>query len=279
MAKIDVYWPLRMNGTGNLSNDWVLVYNSPTYAVFDNSDGVTVECWGAAQSNGVYLTHMRYTDQAGYLIGDFSGINTFYTSDELKLGSFDHFVSKMMSGSDTVLGSDYSDVIYGYDGNDYLVGYAGNGVIRCDAGNDRAYGGYDSDTLQGGSGNDLLSGQAGNDTIRGGVGRDSCTGGGGADKFVFAALSELGKGSLKDIINDFDSSDVIDLSSIDANTKVGGNQAFNFIGGRAFTGHAGELHFANGILSGDINGDRVADFQIAVKFNGISKITSDDLHE
>jgi serralysin len=45
---------------------------------------------------------------------------------------------------------------------------------------------------------------------------------------------------------------------------VSGNQAFTFIGKSAFTGKAGQLTFANGVLSGDVNGDAIADFQVAV---------------
>jgi hypothetical protein len=60
--------------------------------------------------------------------------------------------------------------------------------------------------------------------------------------------------------------DVFDLVSIDARTTVAGGQAFTFIGAAAFTHHAGELRAvsAGGITSitGDVNGDAVADFQI-----------------
>lgn len=55
----------------------------------------------------------------------------------------------------------------------------------------------------------------------------------------------------RDTIFDFTSADRINLSSIDANTKVSGNQAFTFIGTRDFTGKAGELTY-----------DKMADFAI-----------------
>ena len=60
--------------------------------------------------------------------------------------------------------------------------------------------------------------------------------------------------------------DKIDLSGIDANTALAGDQAFTFIGTSSFRGRPGELHTirVNGVtvIEGDVNGDRIADFQI-----------------
>jgi hypothetical protein len=59
--------------------------------------------------------------------------------------------------------------------------------------------------------------------------------------------------------------DRLDLSTIDADTDgTSGNQAFHFIGARAFTGHDGELRFTGGLVQGDTNGDRVADIEIRI---------------
>ena len=57
---------------------------------------------------------------------------------------------------------------------------------------------------------------------------------------------------------------MIDLSAIDAKPSVAGNQQFTFIGSNAFYGRSGELRYADGILSGDVNGDGQTDFQIAI---------------
>jgi serralysin len=52
---------------------------------------------------------------------------------------------------------------------------------------------------------------------------------------------------------------------IDADTDgTAGNQAFKFIGATAFSGVDGQLRFAGGILQGDTNGDRRADFEIKI---------------
>jgi hypothetical protein len=71
------------------------------------------------------------------------------------------------------------------------------------------------------------------------------------------------------VIEDFSRAqgDDIDLSGIDANAKVSGNQAFSFIGGQDFSGKAGQLQYKNGIVAGDINGDKVADFHIEIANN------------
>ena len=140
------------------------------------------------------------------------------------------------SGAFTGTGNDAGNIILGGGGNDIL---AGNG------------------------GNDQISGGAGNDLLRGGAGADILEGGVGADKFVFASVLETTAGNRHDVILDFKGgADKIDLSAIDADSRAYGNQAFHFIGGNDFTGVRGELHVVNGVVSGDINGDRVADFEI-----------------
>ena len=48
--------------------------------------------------------------------------------------------------------------------------------------------------------------------------------------------------------------DVLNLAGIDANSAAAGNQAFDYVGGAAFSG-AGDLRYAGGVLSGDVNGD------------------------
>ncbi len=144
---------------------------------------------------------------------------------------------------------------FGGSGSDVIKGNVGaNSLKGCD-GNDKLYGREGNDILTGGTGNDKLYGQGG---------RDSLYGNSGADTFVFQTTSDS-LSSAKDTIRDFvRGSDRIDLRGIDANTKAGGNQAFSFIGSSGFTGAAGQLKFSNGVLSGDVNGDQIADFAIKV---------------
>ncbi|HST10378.1 MAG TPA: M10 family metallopeptidase C-terminal domain-containing protein [Terriglobales bacterium] len=72
-------------------------------------------------------------------------------------------------------------------------------------------------------------------------------------------------------ITDFASGqDDIDLNAIDANSKMSGNHNFKFIGSLGFHHKAGELQVKYnaatdiGIVSGDIDGNGKADFQIEV---------------
>jgi len=123
-----------------------------------------------------------------------------------------------------------------------------------------------ANTLTGFGGADILNGRGGNDILIGGAGADVMTGGGGADTFVFAATAESSNSTGRDTITDFLSKlDKLDLRAIDANTRLSGDQAFSYIGSSAFTKVAGQLHLVNGVLEGDINGDRIADFHIVMQ--------------
>lgn len=161
-------------------------------------------------------------------------------------------------GADTLIANDAGDTLNGGAGNDILTGGAGNDIL---------IGGNGNNTLNGGGGDDRLTGGTGNDTLVGGAGRDILTGGGGSDIFKFLSAGDSGvTGATRDVIQDFlIGSDKIDLSSIDA-VAGGSDDPFHFVGTSAFSGTAGELReFAQGantIVAGDINGDRVNDFQI-----------------
>ncbi|KQV31147.1 M10 family metallopeptidase C-terminal domain-containing protein [Rhizobium sp. Root1204] len=141
---------------------------------------------------------------------------------------------------------------------------------------DQITGSVRGDTLRGGSGADVISGLAGNDKLLagegadqliGGVGQDTLTGGIGADRFIFQSILDS-KIKQMDMITDFNlaQKDKIDLSLIDANSKVQGDQSFVYLGSKAFTGKGGELRFekakSDTYIYGDVNGDKKADFAI-----------------
>jgi serralysin len=132
------------------------------------------------------------------------------------------------------------------------------------SGSDALSGNETANLLKGGAGNDKLSGLAGIDTLDGGLGADTLVGGAGADIFDFNYIKDAPAGA-RDTIQDFVRGvDHIDLRTIDASTAVTGDQAFSFIAAKSFTGQSGQLNFANRVLSGDVNGDKVADFQVYV---------------
>ncbi len=132
---------------------------------------------------------------------------------------------------------------------------------------DTIFGSNVANVLRGLGGDDALAGRGGNDVLVGGFGMDLLQGDAGADIFDFNFRTETAVGARRDVILDFDhiEGDRIDLRDIDANIGRTGNQAFTFIGGDAFNERAGELRFKSGIVSGDINGDGRADFQIEVR--------------
>jgi Ca2+-binding RTX toxin-like protein len=121
-----------------------------------------------------------------------------------------------------------------------------------------------ANVLSGLGGNDTIDGGAGNDRIDGGAGVDRLIGGAGNDTFVFQSVSDIGNDPLfRETIVGFVAGDRLDFTAIDANTNLAGFQAFTVpANATSFSGNAGELIFVNGVLSGDVNGDRVADFQL-----------------
>ena len=74
------------------------------------------------------------------------------------------------------------------------------------------------------------------DYLAGLGGQDYLVGGAGADRFAYGSIGQSPVAG-PDRIADFSHAqgDRIDLASIDANTLVAGDQAFNFIGGAPFT--------------------------------------------
>ena len=117
--------------------------------------------------------------------------------------------------------------------------------------------------INGTAANNLLTGSNGNDTLIGGTGTDKLTGGAGNDLFKSAAYTDLGINATRDLITDFVvGKDKIDLSSLDAISKIAGNQAFQFVND-SFT-RAGQVSYnqSNGIVSINTDADKAAEYQI-----------------
>lgn len=136
-------------------------------------------------------------------------------------------------------------------------------IIDGDRMADRLSGGAGDDRLLGMDGRDFLQGGKGGDVLIGGRGSDTLSGGAGADTFVFSDRRHSHAGADRDTITDFDhGADQINLRQIDAYESSRRDDHFDFIRGAAFSGEAGELRYANGVLSGDVDGDGKADFQV-----------------
>ncbi|MDO9338402.1 MAG: hypothetical protein Q7T61_18570 [Caulobacter sp.] len=169
------------------------------------------------------------------------------------------------AGDFTGTGNAQANTLVGGAGVDTLDGGAGGDTLRGGAGNDALSGGDDNDKLYGETGDDQLSGGIGIDYLYGGAGSDTLNGGAGKDVFVYSALSDSA-GSARDTIQQFEAVDVVNLSAIDADVALSGDQGFSFIGAAAFSGVAGQLRYVvdgeGGHLLADVNGDSSADLEI-----------------
>lgn len=202
------------------------------------------------------------------LIIDYSAMTTNVsggiTGGNHSTGYVGHIADVLVSSIDFQR-SERFDITTG-SGDDAVVTGDGSDVLRGSGGND---------LLKSGGGRDDVFGGGGNDQIFGGLGADLMRGGRGADVFVFRAAVEAPIGMDHDVIKDFTiGTDSIDLSAIDANSNRAGDQDFDYIGSEAFSSKAGELHFRNGIVSGDMDGDGTADF--AVEIADLAKLNGSD---
>jgi Ca2+-binding RTX toxin-like protein len=211
---------------------------------------------------------------------------------------------KFGSGNDTYIAFNGSgsnnDIVNGGKGIDTYDGSNAVGFLTVNLNTHTTAGDVGSDTvtnfenviggdggcsLTGSSGANSLIGGSDNDNLTGLGGRDILTGGADGDTFRFLALADSGpSAATRDLITDFSQiggltvRDIIDISQIDAKTGVAGVQAFTLIGVQNFHGVKGELRESfnggNTIVSGDINGDKHADFSFALK--GHFLLTTDD---
>ena len=161
----------------------------------------------------------------------------------------------------TIGGTKRGDTLNGTSRADRILGRAGNDVIRGRGGNDR------------------IDAEGGDDLIDGGIGRDTLEGGTGNDVFRFSAREETAVGA-HDTIIDFLKGDLIDLSLIDADETVDGNQTFAFSADGLFHNMVGELRVrgSNGLyfVEGDVNGDGAADFAVEVRYSGPEPFAATD---
>ncbi len=234
---------------------------------------------GADALNGGTGHDSYIVDDAGDVVTEAAGAGTDTVSASISYGLTANVETLTLTGSadlngtgntlaNTLTGNSGANTLSGGDGADILNGLAGG------------------DTLNGEAGNDTLDGGANDDTLSGGAGQDRLTGGTGADAFLFttADIRRTGPGfglaADKDVILDlsFAAGDRIDLSAIDANAILAGDQAFTFVSN--FSGVAGQatLKFISGksVLQLDVDGDRKAD--LIVEINGNITGTTGNLY-
>nr|WP_321462476.1 calcium-binding protein [uncultured Cohaesibacter sp.] len=275
--------------TGNVGNDVYIVDNGNDKAVElagQGTDLVKSSVTFSLQTNGQQVENLTLTGNAA-INGTGNGlgnvVNGNMSGNILNgLAGNDKLFGK--GGADTINGGNGNDALHGGNGNDLLRGANGNDILNGNAGADNLNGGLGNDQLNGGVGNDVLNGMAGSDRLVGAAGADRMYGAAGADSFIgglgadsmyagndnavdsfiFNSVNDSKAGLAHDKIYLFDSGeDVLDLSHIDANTSVAGNQTFAFAGTQA-AAHSVWLE-ADGsdlLVFADNNGDAVADFEL-----------------
>lgn len=183
------------------------------------------------------------------------------------------------TASVNIWANDLPNVLVGNSGNNGLYGYGGNDTIHGNGGDD---------VVSGLDGNDKLYGDAGNDTIVGHAGVDTLTGGAGSDNFRYISATDsptTAPDQITDMLSiDGPGGDSLDLSMIDANTAVVGDQAFAFT---SSTPTANSLWYDaatvvdNGdgtfevTLLADVNGDTTPEMMINVHFLSLTLYADD----
>lgn len=184
-------------------------------------------------------------------VGTISVVVIATDGNETASDSFDIVIDKTTN--------DQGEDISGTFGNDTLIGTTSSERIFGLLGKDDIFAGEGDDIIYGGSGSDFMWGEA------------------GADTFAFSfARESIYKTNKFDVIMDFNGAegDMIDLSSIDANTVRFGNQSFVFAGngdGRAARGQIDYL-YSNGDthLFGYTDRDKYPDFYL--RLDGIVEV-------
>ena len=260
----------------NEGADWVV--SSIAYDLSNASHVEHGELTGSAHIN------LLGSDNHNWLLGNDGNnyLNGYRGNDKIKGGKGNDVIDGSL-GADTMWGGAGDDKFYVDNINDKVIesvregsdwvysridldlrkiANVEHGELLADAKN--LVGSTGHNWLVGNDANNYITALQGNDKLVGGKGRDTLIGGAGNDTFIYKHINESTV-ALKDVITDFTrGQDKIDLSAIDANTTQAGNQAFSFIGSANFS-NAGQVRFAGGVVSGDVNGDKVADFAIEVK--------------
>lgn len=260
------------DGTTNLENSGEVLALAGT--------GLAVNATGLPYAGTITgIANISSTYGAAYIANCSVSAAAFYNATRTTSTADDLAILRaFLSGSDRMILSTGADYVSGYAGNDKIYGGSGNDSLFGDTGMDTIYGGNANDKIYGGSGRDALYGGFGSDALTGGELRDVLDGGADSsrDLFIFADRSHSTVGDQRDVVQHFTrGTDDISVTLIDSNTRVANDQDFTFNGTTAkanaiwYSGTTGGI-----IVKGDVNGDKIADFEI--KIEGISTITVGD---
>lgn len=285
---------------GGAGNDTYLVDNAGDRVTETGTGGTDTVKAGIAYTLGNFVENLTLTGTAAIR-------GTGNTLDNTLTGNAGANVLDGKAGADTMAGGAGNDTYLVDDAGDRITETATGGVDTVKADVDHALaasvehlmltgtaaldgtgntlankltGNAGVNVLDGMAGSDILNGGGGNDRLVGGAGKDVLTGGAGADRFVFANAAHS-SGTVFDSIRDFvRGTDKIDLSALDGNARLTGQQDFTFIGTSAFgTNATGQLRFevSGGklMLLGSTDADAAAEF--AVEVVGLATLGGSDL--
>jgi subtilisin-like proprotein convertase family protein len=289
-------WSLRLYGDAASADDTYVYTNEFATVGADAARRTLSDAGGVDTINGAALTGAAVVDLAAGSATIAGRAVTFAAGTVIENAIGGDGADQLTGGSgvNRLSGGRGSDVLRGGAGADVLDGGAGidlasyygswvRVVVNLTAGTasggdaqgdslariESLSGSQVGDALSGSAGANTLSGWWGDDLLVGVGGQDTLAGGAGADRFAYGSASESQVGAGSDRITDFSHAqgDRVDLSVMDANTGLAGNQTFSFIGGGLYTHHAGELRFVatdptTTTIAGDLNGDGVSDFHI-----------------
>jgi Ca2+-binding RTX toxin-like protein len=270
---------------GNGGNDWLDGglgadtmtggTGSDTYTVDNALDSVTEN---AGEGTDLVRSRIDYT-----LGANVENLTFLGTADLDGTGNDLANALRGNAGDNVLDGGAGADKLYGYGGNDtFIIDNAGDGIAEAAGGGTDTAMASVSYSLAANVENLTLTGSANIDgtgngldnVITGNAGANTLSGGLGADLFVFDGVGA------SDTIADFSRAqgDRIDLHLADANSALGGDQAFAFVGTSAFSHTAGELRYEQSggatFVYGDTNGDGAADFALAVA--GLTSFVASD---
>ncbi|MCP1445554.1 parallel beta-helix repeat protein [Pseudomonas sp. GGS8] len=231
------------------------------YTLGNNVEHLYIDSPGAANGTGNALDNTLFAGAGNNVLDGREGNDTV----SFERAASGVTVSLSTSAQQNTVGS-------GLDTVKFFENLTGSAYADTLSGNSGA------NVLNGGAGNDMLVGGSGDDRLIGGAGTDNLTGGTGADTYVFGALSDMGTGALRDVINGFKSTegDHLDFTGLDANPLTTEIDAFTFIGSNAFdpANATGQLRFADGILYGSVDADAIPEFEIALV--GVTELHTSD---
>nr|WP_235865044.1 MULTISPECIES: putative Ig domain-containing protein [Pseudomonas] len=238
------------------------VHSSLTaYTLSNNVEHLYVDRTGAANGTGNALDNTLFAGAGNNVLDGRDGIDTV---------SYESALSGVTVNLST--SAQQNTVSSGLDTLKYFENLTGSAYADSLSGNSAA------NVLNGGAGNDTLVGGSGDDRLIGGAGTDNLSGGTGADTYAFGALSDMGVGALRDVINGFKTTegDHLDFTGLDANPLTATVDAFTFIGSNAFdpANATGQLRFADGILYGSVNADATPEFEFELV--GVKELHASD---